>query len=235
MATSGTYTYDITWPVLFEQAHMRAGVDLDRLTERDQRFAVNALTAIFSDWANQGPNWWAIDLQTSNLASAQTTFMAPSSTVDLLTVVLRRDSTDYLLSRISQQDYMELPNKSQSGRPTSYWVDKTIPQYTVYLWPLTDVSTDQIRYYRMVQLQDVQGRGTETFNAPYLWTDAITAALALRIGQRRLMEPESGMDVNKLAVLESQYKQSYFNAVKQNSQRTPLKLDIQVSDYYRFG
>lgn len=235
MASSGTYDYALNFQTLLEQAYMRAGVDFDRIEARDHRFAVAALNSIFSDWANQGPNLWAIDLQTEDLTSGQTTFSAPSSTVDLLEVVLRRDNYDYILTRFSREDYMELPNKSQSGRPTNFWVDKTLPQYTVYMWPLTDEDSDQIRYYRMVQLQDVNGTGAETFNAPYLWTDALTAALALRIGQRLLMLPGTAMTETKLAVLDAQYKQSFFNAVQQNADRVPLRLEVQNDDYYRFG
>lgn len=211
-----------------------AGLDLENVEFRDQRFLVRTMNSVFSTWANNGPNLWAIDLQTSNLTSGQTTFNAPSSTVDLLEVVLRRNNTDYVLTRFSRQDYMELPNKDQSGRPTNFWVDKQLTNYVVYMWPITDQSADQIRYYRMVQLQDVNGTGSETLNLPYLWSDAIVSALAYRIGMRSLMKPGTTMTESKLAILERQATQSFFDAVRQNSEKVPLSLDIDAGSYWRF-
>ncbi|MEY4372177.1 MAG: hypothetical protein RL219_946 [Actinomycetota bacterium] len=216
---------------------MRAGVDFDRLEQRDTRFFVREMNAFLADWANQGPNLWAIDLQTVSLTSGQVTFTAPASTVDLLdgAVVLRRAGQDYILERFSVNDYMQLPNKSQTGRPTNFWVDKTLPTYTVYLWPLTDQSSDQVRYYRMVQLQDVTNQGSQTFNLPYLYSDAICAGLAYRIAMQRAMRGDNTMSLDKVAFLKEEYKQSYFNAVKMNTDRVPLKLEPDASDYYRFG
>lgn len=233
MASSGTYNFEWSLSALIEQAQERAGSDIESVEFRDNRFIVRELNALFSDMANNGPNLWAIDLQTVNLSPNQTTFTAPSSTVDLLEVVLRRDDVDYILTRFDRQDYMELPNKTQAGRPTNFWVDKQIPQYTVYMWPITDISGDQIRYYRMVQLQDVTASGPQTFDLPYLWTDAICYGLAYRLAMRAVMKPNAMMTLDKVQFLKSAYEQSFFNAVRQNSDKTPLTLDVQAGEYWR--
>lgn len=233
MATSGTYDFQFTMPALIEQAQERAGLDIESVTARDQRFIIRELNTLFSDWANNGPRLWAIDLQVVPIVSGQTTFTSPSSTVDLLEVVLRRDNYDYILTRFSRQNYMELPNKTQSGRPTNFWVDKLTPQYITHMWPVTDQSNDEIRYYRMVQLQDANGRGTENPNVPYLWSEAICSALAFRIASREAMKANATMTLDKVGFLKQQADQTYFNAVKQNSEKVPMRLEPQAGSYWR--
>jgi len=234
MATSGTYNYDLSWPTLLEQAHMRAGMDIESITSAQQRFAINMVNAIFATWANNGPNLWAVEQESEDLAVAQETFEPASSTVDLLETVVRYQGQDYVLTRFSREDWMELPNKLQQGRPTNFWVDKQIPNYTVYIWPLPDVTGYQVRYFRMVQLMDAAGLGTETFNSPYLWIDALTAALAYRLASREAMKPRAMITLDQVNHLKAEYEQVYFSAVRQNSDKSPLRLEPQVGDYYTF-
>lgn len=234
MSTSGVWNYSLDWSTLLEQAHMRAGMDIESIGAAQQRFAINMVQAIFADWANNGPNLWAVELATADLAVGDTTFQPASSTVDLLETVVRYQAQDYVLTRFSREDYMELPNKAQTGRPTNFWVDKQIPQYTVYVWPVPNVADYQVRYYRMVQLEDAQGLGTSTFDSPYLWIDALTGALAYRIASREAMKPRALISLDQVNMLKGQYEQSYFSAVRQNSDKSPLRLEPQVGDYYTF-
>lgn len=234
MATSGTYQYSLDWPTLLEQAHMRAGMDIVSITSQQQRFALNLVQAIFAEWANNGPNLWAVQLATATLAVGDTSFTPASSTVDLLETVVRYQDQDYVLTRFSREDYMELPNKLQQGRPTNFWVDKQIPSYTVYVWPVPNVVGYQVRYYRMVQLMDAQGLGTSTFDSPYLWIDALTAALAYRLASREAMKPQAMVSIDQVTMLKGQYEQTLFSAIRQNSDKSPLRLEPQVGDYYTF-
>ena len=91
----------------------------------------------------------ASDTITGSSSSATTTVSAnPSlvdaqSTVDLLEVVIRRDNTDINVSRISRAEYLNIPNKTQQGRPTQYFVDRLITP-TINLCPTPENSTDQL-------------------------------------------------------------------------------------------
>ena len=41
-------------------------------------------------------------------------------TIDILSVVITRDSTDYGLTRLSRSEYLNIPNKAQTGRPLNF-------------------------------------------------------------------------------------------------------------------
>ena len=53
--------------------------------------------------------------QRSRLTKGQAQETLTPDVVDLLEVVLRRDGTDYELSRISRGEYLTVPNKTRSS------------------------------------------------------------------------------------------------------------------------
>ena len=59
--------------------------------------------------------------------------------IDILSLVVRRDGTDYSLERISRDAYLNIPTKTTTGRPTQFFLDRQITP-NLKLWPLPDNS-----------------------------------------------------------------------------------------------
>jgi hypothetical protein len=60
---------------------------------------------------------------------------------------------DYAISRISRDEYLNIPTKTTQGRPTQYFVDRQITP-VLKIWPLPDNSTDTILYDALTRVDD---------------------------------------------------------------------------------
>jgi hypothetical protein len=157
---------------------------------------------------------------TGSSSSATTTVSAnPSlvdaqSTVDLLEVVIRRDNTDINVSRISRAEYLNIPNKTQQGRPTQYFVDRLITP-TINLWPTPENSTDQLIFYRVKRIQDADA-GTNNPDVPFRFLPCLVAGLAYHLAVKK--SPQ------RIGVLKDIYEEEFARAAAEDGERTALRL-----------
>ena len=87
------------------------------------------------------------------LAEGTGNYALGASTIDVLNAVVRRDSTDYALERISRSDYINIPTKSTKARPSQFFVDRQINP-TLKLWPVPENSTDTVIIDKLVRMDD---------------------------------------------------------------------------------
>ena len=144
MATSGTVAFRPDVEQIITESYERCGIDTQTRTGDQAVSARRSLNLLFSEWANRGINYWAVQNNTLILVNGQTTpYTLPVGTIDLIDVVIRDTSgastTDTVLNRISIADYNQLPEKTSSGKPSQYMLDK---QYTpnLYVWQVPDTS-----------------------------------------------------------------------------------------------
>ena len=184
MATSGTVTFRPNVEEIISEAFERCGIDAQTRTGHHAVAARRSLNLLFSEWSNRGINYWAVSNSTLTLVKDQTTaYTLPAGTVDLIDVVVRDSSdtvtTDVPLQRISIAEYNQLPNKSSSGRPSQYLIDK---QYTptINVWQIPDKTTYSLVYWAMNQLDDITASNQDA-DVPYRWSDCICAGLASKL------------------------------------------------------
>lgn len=100
--------------------------------------------------------------------------------LDLQEVRVRNSSDqDRPLTRWEQGEYNTLPNKLQSGIPTTYSLVKTVGNLVVRLWPVPSVETTILATGSRV-IEDVVGLD-ETLDIPQEWTETIAYKLADRL------------------------------------------------------
>jgi len=139
MTTSGTYTFGDTEQIdIITEAYERVGRNPGTLSSNDIDSARRSINYMFSDWADNGPNLWAVDLQSIALTPGTLDFDLEPRTVSLLQVYTRTVSgsqnTDLMMSPISRAEYDALPNKAQLGqRPFQYYFQRTITP-RIYIW-----------------------------------------------------------------------------------------------------
>jgi len=146
MAVSGSKDFELDVSDYIEEAFERCGKEMR--TGYDLKTAKRSMNLLFADWANRGLNQWTIQQVTTTLTQGVSEINVGADTIDILSIVVRRDNTDYGIQRLSRDDYINIPNKTQQSRSSQWFLDRLISP-VLKLWPVPDNSTDQIIYNRL--------------------------------------------------------------------------------------
>tara|TARA_R100000935_G_C2821606_1_gene160084 strand:+ start:254 stop:937 length:684 start_codon:yes stop_codon:yes gene_type:complete len=219
MATSGTVAFRPDVEQIITESYERCGIDTQTRTGDQAVSARRSLNLLFSEWANRGINYWAVQNNTLILVNGQTTpYTLPVGTIDLIDVVIRDTSgastTDTVLNRISIADYNQLPEKTSSGKPSQYMLDK---QYTpnLYVWQVPDTSDYSLVYWSINQLEDVTASAEEP-DIPYRWSDCICAGLASKLALK--FAPD------RYQILEQVYEKSFEFAASTDNDGVTMRI-----------
>jgi len=129
------------------------------------------------------------DTLTGGTSGATTTLTAAvdfsdvQSTIDILTMALRRGNTDYSIPRVSRDDYLTIPNKTTPGRVDQFFLNRLITS-ELKLWPVPDNNTDIIIFNRLTRIQDADTY-TNTFEVPFRFYPCLAAGLAYYLSLKR--------------------------------------------------
>ena len=216
MATSGSRDFELDVADIIEEAYERCGIEVR--TGYDAKTARRSLNLMFAEWANRGLNLWTIQQATLTLTKGQAQETLTPDVVDLLEVVLRRDGTDFELSRVSRGEYLTIPNKTTEARPSQYYFDRKIDP-VINIWATPENSTDQIVYYYVRRIEDADTL-TNTTDMPFRFYPCMVAGLAYYLAMKR--SPE------RIQLLKSVYEEEFQRASDEDEDRTPLKLQPSI-------
>ena len=216
MATSGSRDFELDVADIIEEAYERCGLEVR--TGYDAKTARRSLNLMFAEWANRGLNLWTIKQATITLTKGQSQETLTPDVVDLLEVVLRRDGTDFELSRISRGEYLTIPNKTTEARPSQYYFDRKINP-VINIWATPENSTDQIVYYYVQRIEDADTL-TNTTDMPFRFYPCMVAGLAYYLSMKRAPE--------RIQLLKSVYEEEFQRASDEDEDRTPLKLQPSI-------
>lgn len=132
------------------------------------------------------------------------------------------------MSRLNRDDYTNLPNKQfTANQPFQFWFDRTIPQPTLYLWPVPSNAFVQMTVWYSRQIMDVGSLSGE-LEIPQRWYEAILMMLAHRMS---LELP--AVDAGRISYLEGQ-ADKYFNMAEQEERdKSPIYFASNISVYTR--
>lgn len=212
MTTSGSRDFNLDVAEIIEEAYERCGLEVR--TGYDARTARRSLNLMLADWANRGLNLWTVAEGTFTVTTGDPTYVLADDVIDILDVIVRRSGTDYEMDRISRTEYFTLPNKTTQGRPSQYFLDRTITP-TMYLWAAPENSTDQIRYYYVRRMQDADSL-TNTTDIPFRFLSCMVAGLAYYIAMKR--------SPDRVPLLKAVYDEEFQRAADEDIDRVPLKL-----------
>tara|TARA_R100000664_G_C2714493_1_gene110123 strand:- start:187 stop:861 length:675 start_codon:yes stop_codon:yes gene_type:complete len=217
MATSGTKTFQLSIADTIEEAYELAGLELR--TGYDAETARRSMNIMFADWANRGINLWTIEQVTTNLTSGTSSYTLNSFDIDIVSAIIRQiegtTTTDLSLTRIGRSEYLNIPDKSATGRPTQYFLDRqTTPVVKLYPTP------DSARTYRLVantlqRIDDVTASDQDP-DVPSRFIPCMASGLAYYIAMKR--NPE------KVPLLKQQYEQDFKLAADEDRSRASLHL-----------
>jgi len=221
MATSGSRDFDLDVADIIEEAYERCGIEIR--TGYDARSARRSLNLMYADWANRGVNLWTVKQDTLTLINGTATYNAAnglaSPMADILEVALRRSGTDYEVDRLSRGEYLNVPTKTTTGRPSQFYFNRQVsPEMT--LWPVPENSTDQLVYYYITRIEDADAL-VNTTDAPFRFLPCMVAGLAYYLSIKKAPE--------RVQLLKTVYEEEFQRAADEDEDRVSLKLtpDIQ--------
>jgi hypothetical protein len=240
MTTTGTYAYAPSAANIVTNAFAMIQIrrpDIDTAKLLDASEQANLLMV---DFTNRNPHRWALETQTQLLALNTATYTLTNRTlaIGLATVTINSgvQTLDRVIGPISATEYAALPNKAQSGPPTSYFFNlQTTP--TISVWPVPDAATvAQVGTLTMTtfrQMQDVDLTNGQSLDAPYRFLDAFTTGLASRLGEMYPDNLVKAKGPQALDRLESLYEKRLTIACSRDHERTPTFLTPGLNGYFR--
>jgi hypothetical protein len=150
------------------------------------------------------------------------------TTLALRELYFGNNSTEITMSRLNRDDYVNLPNKNfTANQPFQYWLNRTIPQATLTVWPTPSSSFVQMTVWYSAYIEDV-GALSGQLAIPDRWLMAIQNMLAHQMAQEL-----PGVDVGRIQYLEVQ-AEKYFNMAEQEERdRSPIYFAPNISVYSR--
>lgn len=181
--TSKTFNFAPSGAEFVLAAFGRIQVRPTEITPSHMFDARMALNFVLSEWSNNTPNLWEVDLQVMPLTQGVETYAVPAPTVMILDLYLRIGDIDRILWPVSRTEYASYSNKTQQGVPTVFWYDRLISQ-NITFYPVPDGSGPYtVRFYSVRQTQDADVSNGYNPEIPYRFYEAYCAGLAWKLSE----------------------------------------------------
>jgi|TARA_R100000482_G_C5129597_1_gene151030 hypothetical protein len=219
MAVSNSTDFELDVTEYIEEAFERCGLEVR--TGYDLKTAKRSLNLMLAEWANRGLNQWTIVQRTQTVTSGTTEYTLNADIIDILSVAVVRDNTYYPLERISRDAYLAIPNKTSSGRPTQFFLDRQItPNLKIWLSP--ENSTDVLYYDALTRMDDADTY-TNTLDIPFRFYPCLAAGLAYYIAIKRAPD--------RIQLLKSVYEEEFDRAMAEDRDRSSTTISPELRFY----
>jgi hypothetical protein len=222
MAVSGSKNFELDVAEYVEEAFERCGLEVR--TGYDLKTARRSLNLLLADWANRGLNQWTIKQRSLTMVVGDGEYDLGADVIDVLSVVVRRNNTDYSLERLSRDSFLTIPNKTTQGRPNQFFLDRQLTP-NLKLWPVPDNSTDVVLYDALTRMDDADDY-TNTMDLPFRFYPCLAAGLAYYIALKRAP--------NRVQMLKAVYEEEFDRAATEDRDRSSFNV-VPKYEYYRAG
>ena len=144
------------------------------------------------------------------------------STIDILSTVVTRDGTDFEIDRLSRSEFLNIPTKTQTGRPSQFFLDRQITP-VLKIWPVPDNNTDIIKFNRLTRIEDADNF-TNTVDVPFRFYPCLAAGLAYYLSMKK--------NPQMMGMLKSVYEEEMIRAMEEDRDRASFKISPPA---YKYG
>ena len=205
MATSNSRDFKLDVSDVIEEAFELIGLEMR--TGYDAQRARRSMNVMFQDWMNRGVNLWTVNQVNLTLTSGTASYTLNAYDIDLMEVAVRRNGTDYTMDRITREDYLNIPNKAQTGRPTQIYFERGSTP-SIKLWPVPDAA-DTLISYRVQRIQDADSL-TNDVDVPSRFIPAMVSGLAYYMALK--MAPDRAQTAKQI------YEEDFARAANEDSE-----------------
>lgn len=237
MSTTGTYITDPKIAEYGDEAFERAGVQPAAIGAEHIASLRRSIGFLLSTWAVKGPRQWKFGTLAHVTTTLETSFDLPAGMIDVKTVTLTRSSNETEMLPMSRSEYRVLHNKTVTGRPVSYFVDRrrntavgTTPDVGAirpkfFYWRAAENSTDIITVEYYSQIEDVAPTGmSTTLDIPFRFQEPFVAALAARMAQK--------WNYKRFADLDALAARAWKDADSEDTENAPLFISVDYGGRY---
>ena len=199
---------------------------------------------ILLEWSNDGTTWnllqdtgvttWVsgqwlwYDIDPGQTCQYYRMRETGGGTLSVAEFFVGNNSTEITMARLNRDDYTNLPNKNfTANQPFQFWLNRTIPQATITLWPTPSDSFVQMVVWYSRQVMDVGDLYGE-LEIPQYFFQAIQCMLAHQMSQ---ILP--GVALDKIQYLEGQADKYFTMAENENRDKSPIYFAPNISVYTR--
>ena len=196
--TSGTSIFEKNFSIdeIIEEAFERMGIQ--NVTGYQLKTSRRTLNIMFQEWANRGLHYWEVannNITLVNNQSVYTMFRSASDGTssatavygvdDVLEASYRDNNVDVPLTKIARSAYQALSNKTSTGQPSQYFVERFIDRVTITLYqtPGTSQAGKLLNYYYVKRIQDA-GAYTNATDVPYRFVPCMVSGLSFYLSQK---------------------------------------------------
>ena len=229
------------------------GTNTDTATQRSVLFsAATAVATVGIKWSaassplefarsSDGVTWTVIQTETPDASSGEWSWFDLSSVVEALyfrvratagnltfsEIYLGNNPSEIPFGRLNRDDYTNLPNKTFSGKPLQYWLDRQAAAPVMRLWPMpsSDYEHSVIVAWVHRHVMDV-GTLVQDVEVPQRWLEAVVAGLAAKLA---LEVPE--VNPQMIPILDQKAAAALYNAQQEERDNSPINLMPNFSCY----
>tara|TARA_B100000123_G_scaffold263938_1_gene233500 strand:- start:10477 stop:11145 length:669 start_codon:yes stop_codon:yes gene_type:complete len=219
MTVSGSTDFELDVADYIEEAYERCGLELR--TGYDLATAKRSLNLMLADWANRGLNQWTIKQRTQVVTASDGEYDLGTDVIDVLGVIVRRSGTDFAMERVSRDEFLAIPTKTTTGRPTQFFLDRQLTP-NLKIWPIPENSTDTIVYDALTRIDDADN-AVNTMAVPFRFYPCLAAGLAYYLAIKRAPE--------RVQLLKSVYEEEINRAIDEDRDRSSFTISPSLKDY----
>ena len=222
MALSNSVNFELDVDEYIEEAFERCGLEVK--TGYDLKTAKRSLNLMLAEWANRGLNQWTIAQRTVTTIEGVGVYALDADIIDILSVIVQRDGTDFSLSRLSRAEFLNIPNKTTKSQPNQFFLDRQVTP-SLKIWPTPDNSTDVIFYNALTRMDDADTY-INTVDMPFRVYPCLAAGLAYYISVKRAPQ--------RVQLLKAMYEEEFERAMTEDRDRASFNVVPQFQ-YFRTG
>lgn len=228
MALSNSKNFELDVADYIEEAFERCGLELR--TAYDLRTARRSLNLLLAEWANRGLNQWTIQEKTVTIVKDTISYNVDSTNgtaaIDVLDAFVREtvnsENSDIQMTRLSRSEYSSVPNKSATGKPLQFFVDKQITP-TIKVYPAPDKSSTYTLHLNVLTRMDDVDAATNTLEIPFRFYPCLAAGLAYYLSIKK--SPE------RTGLLKQIYDEEFQRAMEADEDRASFNVTPDLSHY----
>jgi hypothetical protein len=164
-----------------DEAFERAGISPEAIGQSHIDSAIRSMSYMLnSEWHTLGMRQWMIQYASYTTVTGLNNFQLPVGGIDIFSAVIRRSQRDTPINRMSRTEFLEIPDKVQTGRPDRFMTQRQAQGVTVWLWRTPENNTDQIIYLYFRQMSQ-PGELMNTLQMPPHVLEAFVSGLSARL------------------------------------------------------
>ena len=183
MATSGSVDFNLDARQIITEAFQTAKIIAAGETPSGDEMddGERKLNLLLKTWSAKEHLW--IRTEGSQALTASTASYAITGARRMLSVRRRTSSIDTPMNELAREEYYDLPTKSATGVPVSWYFDPQRATRTLYVWPTatTAIATSTVLHFTYLRvIEDIDDLANDA-DVPQEWFEALIYSLAARL------------------------------------------------------